>query len=1343
MAAAHQGGSDQTGLVRVRLLGPFEVTVAGRSTGQWPRPSARRLCELVLASPGRRVSRDLACDELFPGLDPRAAARSLSKALSMARATLAELGEPASSLLEADLGHIWASPAAQVDADAQEAALNAGLRMTPGRIRDDTLTAALAEASELIADEPYASWAAGPRDRLESLRRDARFALARDRAKGAGHASAEGVLAAWRDCFEHDPASEEAAGALIRAYSARGHRELAAATYERCDAALGELGLRISPSLAAVYATATAATLTAPALAAAIPLGSAGAAGSGATLGKGPGVAFGPRASGLLQADEQLLPLREELRTVSVLFADVTAPDALARRLGPEGLRHVVGGCLAAVIGEVEALGGVLTSVSGYGMQAMFGAPTAHEDDPERAVRAAFRAFAAMVARAGSEMPQLRIGIESGPAVLGPVGGGSRVEYAPTGEVVRIAAALQSSARPGAALVGPMTRAATDHLFSWGPNEHVELGGDSGPVAATYLGEPRTSAGSRRPRFGGRGALVGRTDELDALDTALRDAVKGRGSVVLLTGDPGLGKTRLVRECRNRFMAFVGAGSGRLPRWLEGRCASYSATTPYGVYQQLVGSWAGVAPDQHEPVLRRALERALVETLGDADLLPVLARMMGLPGEPLAASGLARRMGPEELQRATFGALRSVVSRLAEAGPTVIVLEDLHWADPTSLQLTRHLAGLAAGRSLLILLTSRPEEAEAGTGLTRTAIGDDVPVHQIQLGPLPPPAERELARSLIGTAADQDVMDKVLGSVEGNPLFLEEQLSSLLETGTLVRELGVWRLRGEAQAPVPQVLERLIRSRVDQLTPAAQEVIRTASALGTGLTTPLLAAVSETATLGSALDELCARDLFQEIGGREKQEFRFRHALIQEATYAGLLRAERERLHGRAAWALEALCECHLEENAAVIGRHFAAAGETEHALRYLELAGDHATGVFANDEAITSYRGALTIADGQPAGDEGIAAAVMRLCAKLANVLWRTARRAEAREAFEQALLFSGGADVVQRAHLFTRLGRLAMNDFDHDAAAAAFDAAADLLGDEPDCADLAAADQWLELMVDGRAGLYVALNEPDLAVAALETARPVLASAGRPVRRYGFYQFLALQRFIRNGMQVDEEDVACMRLSLAAAADGEEDKDEGYAAYFVGWFLLAAGDLVAAREQLTAALSIADRVGEALLRGEALLALALTALRRGDVEDVRRLAPQAMEACEGLGDQRLLDGAITGLAWLAWQDGRPDDVITLAAQATGHAPTWVESATHSQWLLTFLLVAARLATGQVGEAVAAARQLLVPAQQKLPDEIGSLVSAASALWDTGEPGVAADELAAALARAGYLNYW
>jgi DNA-binding SARP family transcriptional activator/tetratricopeptide (TPR) repeat protein len=1285
----NRGVSAEKEQVRVRLLGPFSVTSGGREAGPWPRPTARRLCQLVLVSPGRRISRDLACEELFPGLDARAATRSVSKALSMARAALAPLGPAAGVLLAADLTHIWASPDAEVDAEAAERDLRAALALEPGQERDQRLTAALAGDGDLLADEPYADWALRPRERLESLRQEARLALARDRARGAGQARPEAVLAAWEACFEHDPASEEAAGALVQAHFAAGHRDLAVRAYERCRAALGELGVGISPWLEEVYATAAFE---------AVPSRSA------------------PSRSALSRSGDPGRPAapREELRTVSVLSAEVVP----AGELDPESLRDAVGRGLGAVIAETEALGGTVTSVSGHGVQVVFGAPEAHEDDPERAARAAFRALSSEVLSA--EAATLRIGLETGPAVLGPIGGGGRVEYGAVGEVVSLAAALQALARPGSALVGPVTRAAVASLFTWG--EPVTAG--AAAMTATYLGVPRPgAAGSRSAGRRRRGPLVGRQAELAALGTALREAVRGRGSVVLVTGDPGLGKTRLVQEARRR------APAGTI--WLEGRCASYSSSTPYGLYQQLLASWAGVTPDQTERVVRPALERVLATVQGH-DVLPFLARMMGLP-----AGAALGRISPGELQRATFAAWRTVVSRLVATGPVVLVLEDLHWADPTSLRLTLDLAGLAAGRRLLVLATSRtPLEG---------------PVLRVNLKPLPEAAEEELARSFVGADASRVVLDAVLASADGNPLFLEERLASLLETRALVRGQDGWRLSQAASPQLPQALERLVRARVDRLSPAARDAIRPASVLGTEFPLSLLDAVCAPC-LGAALAELCERDLLREVAGEPEPVYRFRHALIQEAVYNSLLGAERRLLHGRAAWALEAMAlkggaGDRTEEVAAVLGRHFAAAGETERALRYYKQAGDHATDAFANDEAIASFRSALAIvrepaaagqpAAGQPAADNAAA----DLLAKLAGVLWRTGRRGDAREAFTEALRLATEDGTLRRAHLLIRLGRLEEADGRHEAAWAAWDAAEELLGENPGERDAATAREWLELMVDGRACQYTHQNQPERALATLAAVRPVLEAVGLPATKYSFYLHLVMARVILNGNQADEADLADLRRGLAAAMHSEEEKDAGYATFFVGQFLWLRGDLTQAGEYLERALAMAERIGESILLGKSLLGLALTALRRHDPEGVRALLPRILAAADAMGNAEYLAGARACQAWLAWQDGRRDEVRSLSGEFAALMTPTKDPWAYYGLIHVWPLVAAHLDAGDVAAAITAVRDLTRYAPP-LPADLADVIAAALAAWDPAQPGPARAHLTDALARARTLAY-
>jgi tetratricopeptide (TPR) repeat protein len=1009
----------------------------------------------------------------------------------------------------------------------------------------------------------------------------------------------------------------------------------------------------------------------------------------------------------------------------------------------------------------------------------MFGAPEAHEDDPERALRAAYRALAVTTASHGplgpvppgpvppstapGARPGLRIGIESGPALVGPIGGGAKVEYAALGDVVSVAAALQSAARPGSVLVGPATRAATAHLFTWGPDEPVAFSPDATPLVAGYLDAPRATAAERRPRLGGRAPLVGRQAELRALDTALRAAVAGHGQVIVLTGEPGIGKTRLVQESRKRFIAWVGAGSGRRPLWLEGRGVSYASATPYGLYRQLIASWIGVAADQPTERVRAALAGALTHLMGNTNLLGPLADLMGLPHPATSGNGAGqprRKPSPEEQQRQVFAAVRALVTRFTAVAPAVLVLEDLHWADPTSLRLTAELAELAATRPLLLLATTRPGDGRAPRVPALTS------AHEIRLRPLGEAAAGALATSLIGQVGGPEVLAAILADAEGNPLFLEERLAEMLEAGVLVRQQGAWRLRGPArqsasqvtlpqaalpQAALPQVLERLVRSRVDRLSPDAAEAIRAASVLGTEFTAEVLAATLGTSpsALTTVLDELFASDLVHhEPPETAKPSFRFRHALIQEAVYLALLRNDRRALHARAARALETACECQLAEVATVLGRHYAIAEDAGRAVRFLELGGDHATDAFANDEAIASFREALTVTG--PTGGAGgvggvgfagdMVAAAVRLQAKLANVLWRTARLGEAQTAFRSALAAAdAGAsplDPVLRAHLHIRLGRLEMTEQRDQEAVADFDAAEALLGGDLGQADDATADEWLELMLDGRADMHVMRYESDAALAILEQVKPLLEARGTPAPKTTFSRVYTLQGLQRSRLTVTDEDIARLRAGLAAAEQTGEDMHVGYATNFLGWALWLRGDLPAAAAEVTKALRLAERTGETHLHEKALLTLTLIALRRHDTEAVRALLPQALAAARETGChfESSVASAMTGAAWLAWRDGRPDEVTRLAAGIEAHPPSALGFGAMYRWVYLFPLLAARLQVGQLDAAVAAARQIIDPSQMRLPDDLTAALTDACESWADGKRTDTAELLARAL---------
>ena len=406
--------------------------------------------------------------------------------------------------------------------------------------------------------------------------------------------------------------------------------------------------------------------------------------------------------------------------------------------------------------------------------------------------------------------------------------------------------------------------------------------------------------------------------------------------------------------------------------------------------------------------------------------------------------------------------------------------------------------------------------------------------------------------------------------------------------------------------------------------------------------------------------------------------------------------------------------------------------------MHYLELAGDQATGAFANYEAISSFNAALAVTRRQTGTMDADA---VRLHAKLANVLWRIGRHDQAEAAFRAALKLGGSVDALQRAHLYTRLGRLELTDLRYEAAEANFDAAEALIGDDPSRWDEATADQWLELMIDGRASIHSMRFEPDLLLAILERARPVLEARGTAARRHAFEWLFTMQELIRHRFRVEDADIARLRRSVELAEQSGDEKDVGYATYFLGWALWLRNDLTEARQQLEKALAMGERIGERHLLSLCLLALTLTALRRHDTEAVRALILRAMTAARK--DVMYVALTMAAQTWLAWQDGHPDEVIALASQLAEFDLGTLVSGARYRWIALFPLIAARLQSGDVAAAAAAARQILDPAQQLLPDELMVGLEAACAAWDRGDADLAEQGLAEALRVAHELHFF
>ena len=546
---------------------------------------------------------------------------------------------------------------------------------------------------------------------------------------------------------------------------------------------------------------------------------------------------------------------REERRVVTALFADVVGSTPLGERLDPEELELVLQEAVSRIIGSVEAFGGTVKDLAGDGVLALFGAPATHEDDPERAIRAGLRivddigGYGREVERAwGIEGFSVRVGINTGLVVVGDVGAGSRVEYTALGDTMNTAARLQAAARPGSVLVGAHTQRLVPGAFSWGEAVTLQLKGKARPfVAVEVLG--LSAAPASVPGFEGvQAPMVGRERELAAGVSAVEAALDGSGGVFFITGEPGIGKTRLLAELRAVFLN--GSPPRGRPRWFVGRCVSYGESMPYWPLRDLLRSWLGVLTDEPELRVRVALHRQLDQLfgVGAADLYPYLGALLGLTLEVGDAARLAE-LSPEALQYRTFEVVRTLAARLSADGPVAFAIEDLHWADATSLQLLQRLAADTDTEALLLLLTARSER-DHGAWRLKEDVARELPHRggEVALDALTGDAGRELLHALVGAGTlPADTERRILEPAEGNPFFLEEIVRSLTDAGALVRddEQGGWRFDHEVPVQIPPTVEKVILARVDRLAEAPHDALVAASVLGRQFGLPLLEGVAD------------------------------------------------------------------------------------------------------------------------------------------------------------------------------------------------------------------------------------------------------------------------------------------------------------------------------------------------------------------------------------------------------------------------------------------------------------------------------------------------------------------
>jgi class 3 adenylate cyclase len=613
-----------------------------------------------------------------------------------------------------------------------------------------------------------------------------------------------------------------------------------------------------------------------------------------------------------------------ERKLATLLFADLVGSTALGGELDPEYTRDLLERFYDAMEAEIALGGGTVEKFIGDAVVAVFGAPAAQEDHAERALQTALWMHERLRELFGDRLA-LRIGVNSGDVVVGRPREGSSFA---TGDAVNVAARLEQAAAPGQVLVGERTAALVGEAFEFGEPRTVEAKGKEGGVAAREL---RRMVAPRRPR-GGHGlasAFVGRTRELDRL-LELSSTEKPR--FALLVGEPGVGKTALVREFRDRLPAGT---TFRL-----GRCLSFGRSVTYSPLADVLRQELGL----------REEDSALEQLVGNE----ILGLTLGLD--------VAGELDPRAAALALQDAWVRLVSEMAALGPAVLVLEDLHWATEPLLDLLARVLSDSTG-PVLIVGTTRPgrEGLPAGETVTLEPLGDV--------------DAAELIDRALGAPLDASARELVVRHAEGNPFFLEEVLSDLLDTRRLTRRNGGWSLDGAALA-IPDSVQAVLAARIDLLDPAAQDALRAAAVIGRSFSPAGLAAL-----VGSAAE---VRTLVERGFVRATDpELVFKHALTREVAYSGLPKAERARRHAAYAQWFEGVEAS--DRRAGTLAYHYAEAvdpGIAElawrdrddefaslrtSALRWLERAAELALGRFDLEDALGLLRRAAELAPDEP----------------------------------------------------------------------------------------------------------------------------------------------------------------------------------------------------------------------------------------------------------------------------------------------------------------------------------------------------------------------------------------
>jgi class 3 adenylate cyclase/tetratricopeptide (TPR) repeat protein len=645
--------------------------------------------------------------------------------------------------------------------------------------------------------------------------------------------------------------------------------------------------------------------------------------------------------------------LEGERKLITVLFADLRGSMELLADRDPEDASKLLDAVVVRMMEAVHHFEGTVSEVRGDGIIALFGAPLAHEDHALRACYAALRMqqavnlYADEVRRSDGVLVQVRIGVNSGEVVVRSIGSDLRMDYSAVGRTTHLAARMEQLAAPGSIQLTAETLRLVEGFVQVTPLGPVPIKGLAEPIEVFVL----VGAGAARSRFEaaaryGLTRFVGRTTELTQLRDALDQASLGRGQVVAVVGEPGVGKSRLFWEFTH---------SHRVHGWLiiQSASVSYGKATAYLPIITLLRDYFEVeSRDDQRKIREKVTGKILALDPILAPLVPALLALLDVSVE----EAFWHALDPRQRRQQTLDAVKRLLLRESEVQPLVVIFEDLHWIDGETQSLLDHLADSLPGGRLLLLVNYRPEYSHAW--------GSKTYYRQLRIDPLPPDTADELLAALLGNdTALRPLKQLLIERTEGNPFFLEESVRALVESKALSGAHGGYRLEKPPQAlEIPATAQAILAARIDRLSPEDKRLLQAASVIGMEVPFMLLQTIVELSEeeLRRGLAHLQAAEFLYEAQLFPSLSYTFKHALTHDVAYQGLVQEKRRTLHARIVYAIETLYADRLADYVDKLAYHARRGGIWEKAVTYLYQSGAKSASRSAYQEAQVAFKDAL-----------------------------------------------------------------------------------------------------------------------------------------------------------------------------------------------------------------------------------------------------------------------------------------------------------------------------------------------------------------------------------------------